>query len=161
MEKLTSLLPQEPGLLPYFMLYVGYLETEFPSLNVQVRTNVGSHQESFAAAVHTIVCYWGTPRAALVQFSAPGAPPPHPLLAHVYGVKNFYTSLIRFYAAYNMSNPLLYDLALMTQVGVLFLYVTEVFVYKNARVREAIFPYVTAGGGTIWMMMQRDSYVSQ
>lgn len=94
-------------------------------------------------------------------FSGAEAPPPHPLLAHVYGVKNFYTSLIRLYAAYNLANPLLYDLAIWTFVGVLFLYITEVFVYETARIREASFPYVIAGSSFVWMMLQRDWYLSQ
>lgn len=108
-----------------------------------------------------MVCYTSNPKAALRQFSGAEAPPPHPLLAHVYGVKNFYTSLIRFYAAYNISNPLMYDLAIWTFVGVLFLYITEVVIYKTTRLREASFPFVIAGTGFLWMMLQRDWYLSQ
>ncbi|KAI1774970.1 ergosterol biosynthesis protein-like protein Erg28 [Hypoxylon cercidicola] len=139
MDKLLSILPpQQGGYLPYLLLYSG-----------------------LAAAIHTVVCYASRPTTALKAFSGAEAPPPHPLLAHVYGVKNFYTSMIRFYAAYNLANPLMYDLAILTFVGVLFLYITEVFVYKTSRLREAIFPYVTAGTGFVWMMLQRDWYLSQ
>ncbi|KAI1762956.1 hypothetical protein GGR53DRAFT_499498 [Hypoxylon sp. FL1150] len=69
--------------------------------------------------------------------------------------------MIRLYAAYNLSDPLVYDMAIWTFVGVLFLYVTEVFVYKNSRLREAAFPHVTAGMCFVWMMLQRDWYLSQ
>ncbi|KAI1073663.1 ergosterol biosynthesis protein-like protein Erg28 [Whalleya microplaca] len=138
MEKFTSLLPQHPGYLPYFLIY-----------------------ESLAAAIHAVVCYRAAPTAALRQFSGPEAPPPHALLAHVYGVKNFYTSLIRLYAAYHITNPQVYDLAMWSFVGVLFLYITEVFVYKCARVQEASFPYVLAGSGLVWIITQRDWYLSQ
>ncbi|KAL7628030.1 hypothetical protein AAE478_002226 [Parahypoxylon ruwenzoriense] len=112
-------------------------------------------------AIHTVVCYLSSPTVSLKQFSGPGAPPPHQLLSHVYGVKNFYTSFIRLYAAYHITNPQLYDLAIWTFVGVLFLYITEVFVYKTARFREAAFPYVIAGISLVWMVMQRDWYLSR
>ncbi|XXG98162.1 hypothetical protein Hte_004483 [Hypoxylon texense] len=123
MDKLLSILPPpQGGYLPYLLFYDG-----------------------LSAAIHTVVCYTSSPTAALTAFSGAEAPPPHALLAHVYGVKNVYTSLIRLYAAYNLTNPLMYDLAIWTFVGVLFLYITEVFVYKTARIREASFPYVIAG----------------
>ncbi|KAI2617611.1 ergosterol biosynthesis protein-like protein Erg28 [Hypomontagnella submonticulosa] len=139
MDKLSSILPpHHGGYLPLFILY-----------------------DSVSAAIHTVVCYLSSPTASLRQFSGPNAPPPHPLLAHVYGVKNFYTSVIRLYAAYNITDPHLYDLAFWSFVGVLFLYITEVFVYKNARLQEASFPYVLAGSGVVWMVLQRDWYLSQ
>lgn len=135
----SSILPQhQEGYLPYFLLF-----------------------EGLAAAIHTVVCYVGSPRTALRQFGGPKAPSPHPLLAHVYGVKNFYTSAIRFYAAYHIGNPQVYDLAILTFVGVLFLYITEVFVYNNTRFREAAEPYVMAGGTLVWMVLQRNWYLSQ
>ncbi|KAI0110169.1 ergosterol biosynthesis protein-like protein Erg28 [Daldinia grandis] len=139
MDKLHSILPQQHGgYLPYFLFY-----------------------NSLSAAIHSVVCYVNDPTTALRAFSGPGAPPPHSLLAHVYGVKNLYTSMIRIYAAYYITNPQVYDLAVGTFVGVLFLYVTEVFIYKSARLREASFPYVIAGTGLIWMVLERDWYLSQ
>ncbi|KAI1505248.1 ergosterol biosynthesis protein-like protein Erg28 [Biscogniauxia marginata] len=115
----SSLLPQHAGFLPHFLVY----------------------KQGLAAALHTVVCYVRSPTVALRQFSGSEAPRPHPLLSHVYGVKNFYTSAISF-------------------VGVLFLYITEVFVYRTARLHEAVFPYLFAGTGFIWMMVQRDWYLS-
>ncbi|KAI0597739.1 ergosterol biosynthesis protein-like protein Erg28 [Biscogniauxia sp. FL1348] len=119
-----------------------------------------TRKEGLAAAIHTVVCYVKNPTTALRAFSGPEAPPPHSLLAHVYGVKNFYTSAIRMYAAYNIASPQLYDLAVLSFVGVLYLYITEAYVYRTVRIQEAAFPYVFAGTGFIWMMMQRDWYLS-
>ncbi|KAI0838853.1 hypothetical protein F5Y06DRAFT_266706 [Hypoxylon sp. FL0890] len=83
MDQLASILPStRGGYLPYYLLYNGV-----------------------AAAIHTVVCYVSNPTAALRQLRGPEAPPPHPVLAHVYGVKNFYTSAIRIYAAYYITNP--------------------------------------------------------
>ncbi|KAI1214173.1 ergosterol biosynthesis protein-like protein Erg28 [Annulohypoxylon truncatum] len=137
MDQLSSLLPQHQGYLPYFLIANG-----------------------LSAAIHSVVCYRGNPTASLKAFSGPAAPPPHPLLARTYGLKNFYTSFIRFYAAYHITNPQLYDLAILTFVGVLFLYITEVFVYKTSNLREASLPYVIAGSSLMWMVSQRDWYLS-
>ncbi|RYP56272.1 hypothetical protein DL771_012059 [Monosporascus sp. 5C6A] len=130
---LSTLLPKQEGILPYFLVYTG-----------------------LSAAIHTVACYTSKPSTALRVFSGPEAPPAHPLLAHTYGVKNIYASLIRFYGAYYITNPQVYDLTTCTFGGVLFLYVTEVYVYKTARLREAIIPFVTAGSALLWMTMQRN-----
>lgn len=105
------------------------------------------------------MCYFGTPSAALLQFKGPRRPLPSPLLAHVYGLKNVYTALIRGYAAYHISNPELYDLATYTFMGVLFLYSTELLVFRTARFKEVTIPFATAGLGIYWMVTARPYYV--
>ncbi|PLB44536.1 hypothetical protein P170DRAFT_440803 [Aspergillus steynii IBT 23096] len=113
----SSILPSvERGYLPYFLLFA-----------------------SLSALLHSISTYI-SPIPALQQFSGPLAPPKTPLLAHVYGMKNVYSGLIRLYAAYNISNPQLYDLATVTFVGVLVLYVGELWVWRTVRVQEGWFP---------------------
>lgn len=118
-----------------------------------------SFKVGLSAHIHTIFCYKANAGTALKAFSGPEAPPPHPLLAHTYGVKNIYTGLIRLYAAYYIANPQVYDLAIWTFIGVLFLYATETFIYKTSRLREAIFPFITSGSALVWMMNQRDWYL--
>ncbi|KAI1738156.1 ergosterol biosynthesis protein-like protein Erg28 [Xylaria scruposa] len=136
MDKFTFL-PQHEGYLPYFLL--------MPAL---------------MAAIHTVACYVKSPTASLAQFSGPAAPPPSGLLARVYGVKNIYTSLIRFYAAYYISNPQIYDLATLTFVGVLFLYAGEVFVFRTSRLKETAFSFALSGSALVWMVSQREWYLS-
>ncbi|KAK4240772.1 hypothetical protein C8A03DRAFT_31046 [Achaetomium macrosporum] len=128
--------PAHDGLLPYFLIYT-----------------------SVSAAIHTAVCYLSPPTASLAQFRGPTRPTSHGLLARVYGVKNTYTSLIRIYAAYHITNPELYHLAMCTFAGVLFLYGTEWLVYRTVRTREVGFPLVTASSGLIWMLAQREFYL--
>ncbi|KAL2802766.1 hypothetical protein BJX63DRAFT_98750 [Aspergillus granulosus] len=99
------------------------------------------------------------PIAALKKFSGPSAPAKSSLLAHIYGVKNVYTGLIRLYAAYYINTAPVYDLATVTFVGVLFLYISECFVFETVRVREAVFPFVTAGVGLFWMVSGRKTYL--
>ncbi|KAK8090484.1 hypothetical protein PG997_005445 [Apiospora hydei] len=133
----SSLLPQSPGFLPYYLIYSG-----------------------MSAVLHSVACYRMEPAKSLKAFSGPARPPPTGLLARVYATKNLYTSLIRLYAAYHVANPQLYDLATCTFAGVLWLYVTELAAYKTVRMREATFPFVTAGVGLVWMVMQREWYRS-
>ncbi|KAL2168407.1 hypothetical protein VTG60DRAFT_7320 [Thermothelomyces hinnuleus] len=123
------------GYLPYFLLF-----------------------ESIAAAIHTVVCYASAPAVSLKQFSGPKRPPPTLLLAHVYGIKNFYTALIRGYAAYYVSNSQVYDLAIFSFVGVLVLYVDEFAVWRTASLREVMFPFILSGSLVVWMLAQRDWY---
>jgi hypothetical protein len=106
------------------------------------------------------VGYFAPPTKSLIQFRGPEKPPPIGLLARIYGVKNIYASLIRAYAAYHITNPQVYDLAMCTFVGVLFLYATETFVYRTVEPKGAIFPFVTAGGGLAWMWAQRGWYLA-
>lgn len=111
-----------------------------------------------SAILHSLACYRMEPARALKAFSGAARPPPTGLLARVYATKNLYTSLIRLYAAYHVANAQLYDLAACTFAGVLWLYGTELAVYQTARLREAAFPFVTAGVGLGWMLVQRDWY---
>jgi hypothetical protein len=110
------------------------------------------------------VCYVKGPRTSMRAFSGPASPPKTPdtgLLARVYGVKNIYTGMIRVSAAYALTNAALYDLAAATFAGVLFLYGTELLVYKTVRMKEGSFAFVTAGTGLFWMLSQRDWYLSR
>ncbi|KAI3393245.1 hypothetical protein diail_4534 [Diaporthe ilicicola] len=134
---MASYLPQHDGYLSYYLLY-----------------------SSTAAIIHSLVCYLKPPTTSLRAFSGPQAVPQRSgLLARVYAVKNAYTALIRAYAAYHLANGPVYDLAMCTYVGVLFLYATELGGYGTVRLREALFPFVTAGGGLLWMGLQRGWYV--
>lgn len=117
-------------------------------------------QTSVSAFIHAVVCYFALPKTALAAFRGPSAPPPQGLLARVYAVKNVYTAMIRLYAAYDLTNPAVYDLTIVTFIGVLGLYVSERFVYGTVAHRESMFPFVTAGTGLIWMVMQRGHYGS-
>lgn len=113
-----------------------------------------------SAFAHTIVCYVN-PIPALKQFSGDAAPRKDPLLAHVYGVKNVYTALVRIYALHHLDDRVMYNLAMATFAGVLFLYLTETFIWRTVRLREGMIPYITAGGGLLWMYLQRDFYVKK
>ncbi|KAF7329734.1 Retrotransposon-like family member [Mycena kentingensis (nom. inval.)] len=133
--KPAPFLPQTPGMLPYFLIYAG-----------------------LSGIIHSAVCFLKNPEISMTVFSGPARPPPTALQARIYGLKNIYTGLIRLSAAYAITNGALYDLAMVTFAGVLALYVPEFLVFKTVALREAMFPFVTAGSGLLWMWLQRDWY---
>ncbi|KAL1887129.1 hypothetical protein Sste5346_010418 [Sporothrix stenoceras] len=114
---------------------------------------------SFSAVTHSVVSYVN-PIASLRQFSGPSAPPKNALVAHVYGVKNIYTGLIRLYAAYQITNPELYNLTTLTFVGVLALYSTEHLIFRTVGTKEALASYVIATIGFVWMQSYRSWYLA-
>lgn len=99
----------------------------------------------------------------MVPFRGPKAPPPTQLMAHIYGVKNFYTTAIRLVAAYELQNEnwATYFLVMCTYVGILWLYVTEVFVYRTVQLRDAAIPFVYCSIGLVWMWKEMDFYLPQ
>lgn len=112
-----------------------------------------------SGGIHTITTYLN-PIPSMVPFQGANAPQPTVLQAHIYGIKNVYTILIRLYAAYSLhQNRELYFLAMWSFAGVLFLYTTEVFIWHTVRMREASIALITAGIGLGWMWTQMDYYL--
>lgn len=156
------------GFLPYYLLYVSTLS--YPHLHQNHITReflfprklllllMCTLQCGIAALTHSAVCYI-CPSRSLRQFSGSAAPPRDSLLAHVYGIKNVYSGCIRLYAAYHIENAELYSLATWTFAGVLVLFLGEFFIWRTARLKESIFPFVTAGSGLVWMLAQRNQYL--
>lgn len=114
---------------------------------------------STMAIIHAIVGYLGDPVGACRQWSGVDRAQKTRLLAHVYSVKNVYTGLIRAFAAYHITNPELYSLAQATFVGVLFLYGTELLIWKTTGPKECLIPLVQSAGVLLWMYIQRDYYL--
>jgi hypothetical protein len=50
---------------------------------------------------------------------------------------------------------------MVTFAGVLFLYGTELVVYRTVKVTAFAIPMITAGSGLVWMWVQKDWYLSQ
>lgn len=110
------------------------------------------------ATLHSAICYV-SPRASLKPFSGTAAPLHTPLLAHIYGVLNITMGAIRAYAAWDIRNRALYDLALGTYVGVIWLLVSELVVGETVRVGDAVVPLGVTVVGLGWMVAARGAYV--
>ena len=83
-----------------------------------------------------------------------------PLGARVFGTYTFMAGIIRFYACYDLSNPLLYKLAIWTHIIAAAHFTSEMFVYKTMKFSGPQgFPFAAAYGGLCWMLMQYSHYV--
>ncbi|KAH8890519.1 hypothetical protein GQ53DRAFT_824653 [Thozetella sp. PMI_491] len=164
---MASLFSQHEGFLPYFLLYVRPLPRHEISSPVvpapePARTvlELMPKQTSASALIQAAVCYCAVPHKALVFFGGSNAPPPHGLLARLYGLQNTYAALITLYAAYHITNSELYTLAALTYAGTLFLAITEVLFYKTVGIADAIHSLATRAAVLSWMWMYRDFYLA-
>jgi len=158
----AGILPRSSGYLPYYLLLVCFEQCPhflIAGTSVSCSPRANRRQMSVLALIHSVVCY-ATPLSSMRQFSGPRAPPPSPVLAHVYGMHNIYTGAIRLLAAYNIDNRELYLLACLSFAGNLFLNGSELFIWKTSRLYEARFPLVTATVGFCWMVTQSKQYLA-
>ena len=84
-----------------------------------------------------------------------------PLGARTFGTWTFLSSVIRLYAAYNISDPLIYQLALWTYVIAFIHFVSEWQVFGTARWGAGLAGPVFVSTGTLaWMLSQWTAYVA-
>jgi hypothetical protein len=83
-----------------------------------------------------------------------------PFAGRLFGTYTFVAGLIRFYAAYEIENHLLYQLAIWTHVVAAMHFTSEMLIFKGFRFSgPQIFPFMAAYGGMLWMFMQYKHYV--
>lgn len=82
-----------------------------------------------------------------------------PLSGRVFGTWTFLSAVIRMTAAYNIDNPVAYDLALWTY-GIALTHFVGELVFGNASLRgRFLSPLVVASSSLAWMLTQRDAYL--
>ena len=82
------------------------------------------------------------------------------LTSHLFGVWTLLSAVIRYQAAWDISNPTLYRLAQTTFGIALFHFCSELFVFKSARLNGPFFsPLVVASVSLTWMYMQKSYYL--
>ncbi|KAF2237010.1 Erg28 protein [Viridothelium virens] len=142
---LSSVLPEGPGLLPYWLLTVAL-------------TGIGNSIQSYSTLHYTQRIYNG-------QSSDTGKPASEtssvtPLSARTFGTWSFVSSLVRFYCAYDITNKPLYDLAMWTCVTGMIHFGLEWSVFKSGRIGVPLLsPVVVAGATFAWMFTQRETYL--
>lgn len=83
-----------------------------------------------------------------------------PLSARTFGTWTFLSAIIRFYAAYDIQNPALYQLALCSYLVAMMHFVSEWFVFGTARWGKGLAgPVFVSVGSVVWMVMQWGFYV--
>lgn len=83
-----------------------------------------------------------------------------PLSARTFGTYTFLSSVIRLYAAYHISNPVVYQLALWTFAVAFGHFGMEWLLFGTARWGAGLAgPVFVATGSLAWMLLQWEGYV--
>ncbi|KAL2267231.1 hypothetical protein VTJ83DRAFT_4508 [Remersonia thermophila] len=83
-----------------------------------------------------------------------------PLAGRLFGTYTFLAGIIRFYASYQIENPAMYQMALLTHVVAAVHFTSETLVFKTIRFSgPQAFPFLAAYSGTLWMLLQYHHYV--
>ncbi|PWY84735.1 ergosterol 28 [Aspergillus sclerotioniger CBS 115572] len=140
MASLLSYLPPFEGILPQWLALVSVISA---ANSIQAYRS-----ESYAADLYNAK-------------SVDGRPPTNPLSSRTFGTWTFLSSVVRMYAAYNINNPAVYDLAIWTFGLALLHFVGEWLGFGSAQLKgRFISPLIVASSTLAWMLTQREAYLA-
>lgn len=85
----------------------------------------------------------------------------NPLASRTFGTWTFLSSIVRGYAAYNITTPAVYDLATWTYGIALVHFVSEWLGFGSAVFKgRFIAPLIVASSSLAWMLTQREFYLA-
>ncbi|EJD06875.1 Erg28-like protein [Fomitiporia mediterranea MF3/22] len=129
-----DLLPQTPGLLPKWQLFV-----------------------STVALYNTVQCFCTSKLTRRVYNNAPVVTD---LQVRTFGVWTITSAVVRFYAAYHITEKAVYDLALFTYLIAFGHFSSELLIFRTAKINPGIMStFVFASLSLVWMLVQYDYYV--
>ncbi|KZW02943.1 Erg28-like protein [Exidia glandulosa HHB12029] len=132
---MSHLLPQFPGLLPKWMLFVSSMAV-FNA--VQNLTTVSLTRRIYSA------------QPSLVS----------PLSARTFGTWTFLSAIVRLYCAYNITEKTIYDVTLWSYAIVIFHFGSEWLYFRTASPGAGLLSPVIIGSiSFFWMFAQRDYYL--
>ncbi|KAG4434396.1 hypothetical protein IFR05_010129 [Cadophora sp. M221] len=157
LESITPYLPQHEGILPKWMFFISLVA-------------LGNSIQSYLTISYTARLYAGpkppTPILSKASTSStfpsktPSNSPATPLQSRTFGTWTLIQSLVRIYAAYNISDPQFYELAFLTYVVAWGHFMSEWWIFGTARWGEGlVFPVCVASGSLVWMWCQWGFYV--
>lgn len=154
MDAIKSILPAEEGLLPKWLLLVRILHF-FPGV-------LSQPQVSLTAALNSLQSYTNLTLTRRVYCSPSSAAQNQvtPLSARTFGTWTFTSAVVRFYAAYNISNAPVYALCFWTY-GIAFVhFMSEWLMFRTTVWGKGLAgPAIVSTASMIWMWMQWDNYV--
>ncbi|KAJ5727131.1 hypothetical protein N7493_004951 [Penicillium malachiteum] len=134
MDQLLSYLPPFEGLLPKWLLFV-----------------------SAVSAINSLQAYTSANYTSLLYTN--GSVPCEPLSGRVFGTWTFLSAVIRMTAAYNITTPAVYDLAIWTYAIALTHFTGELIVGNASLKGRFLSPLIVASTSIAWMVMQRGEYL--
>ncbi|KAH9987322.1 Erg28-like protein [Russula compacta] len=92
--------------------------------------------------------------------NVPATHPVTPLQARTFGVWTLTASVVRLYAAYNIHNKAIYDMALLTYLFAFAHFSSEILIFRTARINIPVMtPVIVATTSLVWMISQYDFYI--
>ncbi|KAF8625566.1 hypothetical protein AX15_005329 [Amanita polypyramis BW_CC] len=83
-----------------------------------------------------------------------------PLQARTFGIWTLTSAVVRAYAAYNINNKPIYDMAMLTYLIAFGHFFSELLVFRTANLGAGLLgPVVVSTSTLIWMFAQYDYYV--
>ncbi|KAJ5970402.1 uncharacterized protein N7479_000320 [Penicillium vulpinum] len=135
MDQLIAYLPEsEGGLLTRWLFFV-----------------------SVVSALNSVQAYI-SPNYTSMLYSN-GTVPASPLSGRVFGTWTFLSAVIRLTAAYNITNPVAYNLGMWTYGIALSHFVGELFLGNASLKGRFLNPLIVASGSLAWMFTQRAAYL--
>ncbi|EKM58206.1 uncharacterized protein PHACADRAFT_207040 [Phanerochaete carnosa HHB-10118-sp] len=133
-DALRSYIPQGDGLLPKWMLLVAV-------------TALFNTLQNFVTTKFTRRLYSSTPNVT-------------PLQARTFGTWTLLSAVVRAYAAYNIHDKTIYDMALLSFLIAFGHFASEVLVYRTAKLPGPVFsPVVVSSLSLFWMIRHYEHYV--
>ncbi|MCJ1370704.1 ergosterol biosynthesis protein [Loxospora ochrophaea] len=128
-------LPDHEGLLPKWLLLVSII-------------SVGNSIQAYSTLSYTRRVYSG-PKSGVTSLSS-----------RTFGTWSLVSSIIRFYAAYNVSDSLIYQLTLWTYVIGIAHFTSEWLIFNSASMGKGLAsPLIVASASLAWMLTQWGWYV--
>ncbi|KAL8999901.1 MAG: hypothetical protein Q9169_001307 [Polycauliona sp. 2 TL-2023] len=135
MGNMTSYLPQNEGYLQYWLLLLSVV-------------SIGNSIQSYLTTAYTRRVY-SAPETTVT-----------PLHARTFGTYTALASIIRLYAAYNITDPMIYQLALWTYIVALGHFYSEWLIFGTARWGKGLAgPLLISVGSLGWMVAQWGVYI--
>ncbi|KAG0705666.1 Erg28 like protein-domain-containing protein [Suillus ampliporus] len=135
-QMLLDYLPKSEGLLPTWQLVVATMA-------------VFNTIQNFATLKLTRRLYTGVPSSSVTA-----------LQARTFAVWTLTSAVIRGYAAYNISDKTIYDMALLSYLIAFGHFTSEICFFRTAKIIGPVLsPVIVSTASLIWMLRQYDFYV--
>ncbi|EAU85485.1 hypothetical protein CC1G_06386 [Coprinopsis cinerea okayama7 len=134
-DRILALLPQSEGWLAYWQLVVA-------------ATAVFNSLQNFVTLKLTRRIYNKNPQ------------PVTPLQARTFAVWTLTSAVVRAYAAYNITNKVIYDMAFFTYLIAFGHFSSELLIFRTASINPGVIsPVIVSTTSLAWMFLQYDFYV--
>lgn len=122
-----------------------------------------AEQVSVVSAINSLQCYRSDEYAAQLYNArtADGRSFATPLSSRTFGTWTFLSAVVRMYAAYHITTPAVYDLAVWSFGLALAHFVGEWLAFGTAQLKgRFVSPLIVASVTLTWMLTQREAYLS-